>query len=96
MLQKIGAFFVGLLSSSDEQSFGRFASLLALLFCLGWDTSYIYFVMIHFKEFHFVVGDLLSYGGILMVQGGFCSIFYGVNKVTGMGMFNRGQQPPQQ
>lgn len=96
MLAKIGKFISALFSSSDEQSFGRFASFLCLSFCLGWDTAYIVFVMRHFKEFHFVAGDLLAYGGVLISQGGFCSLFYGVNKVTGMGVFNKGNPPSQQ
>lgn len=89
MFQKLGKFFAAVLSGSDEQSFGRFASLLTLVFCLGWDTAYLVFVMRHFKEFHFTPGDLLAFGGVLMAEGGFCSLFYGVNKVASMGVFNR-------
>ena len=91
MMQKLGIFFAGLLGDGDNPSFGRFASLLSLVFCLGWDTGYIVFVMMHFQAFHFAPGDLLAYGGILLAQGAFCSLFYGFNKVTGMGVFNRDQ-----
>lgn len=89
MIQKIASYFAKMMSDSPEASFGRFASLLCLLFCLGWDTAFIAFVMIHFREFHFVVGDLLAYGGVLMAQIAFCTMFYGVNKLTGMGVFNK-------
>lgn len=94
MFTAIAKFFTDTLSSGNEQSFGRFASLLTLLFCLGWDTSYIVFVMAHYKEFHFVASDLLAYSGALMAQGTFCCLFYGVNRVTGMGVFNKGPQGP--
>lgn len=95
MLEKIGKYVASMLSASDEASFGRFASLLALVFCLGWDTAYLIFVMRHFQQFHFAPSDLLAFGGVLMVEGGFCTLFYGVNKLSGMGVFNRGPQDKQ-
>jgi hypothetical protein len=94
-MQKIMQWFAVMLSSGDGASFGRFASLLSLVFCLGWDTAYIVFVMAHFAAFKFTAGDLLAYSGALMAQGAFCTLFYGVNKLSGMGIFNGGSKGPQ-
>ena len=73
-MNAIAKWFGTLISSSDEASFGRFASLLTLVCCLSWDTAYIVFVMRHFKEFHFQTGDLLHLRRSFDGPGGLCEL----------------------
>ena len=68
------------LSSSEESSFGRFASLLCLVACISWDTAIVAFIMLHYAQLKVTAADLDPAAGVLMGQSAFCITFYGVNK----------------
>lgn len=69
------------LSESGEISFGRLASFMSLLFCLGWDTAYLVFVMMHYQQLHISAADILPAVAALAGQTAFCSSWYTINKV---------------
>ena len=76
------SFFSDVLSSSSAASFGRFASLVCIAFCMGWDTASLWFVMAHWSALHLQVTDLWVPAATLMGQGTFCLMFYGTNKLA--------------
>ena len=77
-------FLVNCFSSSGDISFGRVASGLTLVFVLGWDSAFVCFAMRHLDFSHMTVHDVLPSAAALMAQGAFCSLFYGINKATGL------------
>ena len=77
-------FLVNCFSSSGDISFGRVASGLTLVFCLGWDSAFVCFAMRHLDFSHMTVHDVLPSAAALMAQGAFCSLFYGINKASGL------------
>lgn len=96
IISNIASFLAKTLDSSESQSFGRFASLLTLVFCLGWDTAYVCFITHYFSQFHFTATDILPAAGILMAQGAFCSLFYFGGKGADVLRDKNNGQPPQQ
>lgn len=73
--------FVKSLGQGSGISFGRLASAVTLMFCLGWDSAYVWFAMRHMDSIHITIKDVLPSYGALVSQIGFCTIFYGVNKL---------------
>lgn len=80
-MSAIWNFITKCFSESGEVSFGRTASFLCLVFCLGWDSASLFFVFQHWKDLHVQVGDLWVPAATLAGQGAFCLGFYTVNKV---------------
>ena len=80
----ISDFVTKCLSSSGDISFGRTASALTLMFCLGWDSAFVWFSMKHLDLAHMTIHDVLPSAGALIAQAGFCTIFYGVNKASAL------------
>ena len=80
----IPSFVVNCFSSSGDISFGRVASGVTLIFCLGWDSAFVFYAMRHLDFSHMSIHDILPSAAALIAQGGFCSLFYGINKTTGM------------
>lgn len=72
------------LSDSGEISFGRTAAAVTLVFCLGWDTAYVWFAMKHLNFAVMSIHDVLPAAGTLLAQGGFATLFYGSTKVPDM------------
>lgn len=89
---KPSEFIQKCLSSSGEVSFGRTASLLSLVFCLGWDTAFVWFAMRHLNFERMSIHDVLPSATALAAQGVFCTLFYGINKTKGM-LDNRAAKP---
>jgi hypothetical protein len=77
-------FIKSLLNPNGEISFGRFMALVTCVFCLGWDTSNLVFAW-HINH-HLPAGiglqSLLPDSGILIAQGAFMTVFYGVTKAV--------------
>lgn len=69
------------LGEGGQIRFGAFASLLCLMFCLGWDTALVWFAMRHFDYAHMALGDVLPSALTLAAQATFCATFYGINKI---------------
>jgi len=76
------SFFRDVLSSSSNASFGRFASLICIVFCMGWDTASLWFLLAHWSVLHPQISDLWVPAAILMGQGTFCLMPYGTNKLA--------------
>lgn len=69
------------LGEGGKIRFGALASLLCLVFCLGWDTAYVWFAMKHLDFSHMALVDVLPSAIALTAQAGFCATFYGINKI---------------
>lgn len=77
---KVPEVIIKALGDTGEISFGRFASFITLIFCLGWDSSFICFSMRHLDFTHMSIGDILPSGTALLAQAGFCTVFFGLTK----------------
>jgi hypothetical protein len=78
---KFRAWIENVMSNADQASFGRFASFICLIFCLGWDTAIVVFSMMHYQQMHIAVRDLYPDALMLAGQTAFCSAWYGINKL---------------
>lgn len=76
------SFIRDLLSESPTASFGRFATLLCIVFVLGWDSASLFFVLRHWSELHLTISDAWVPAATLTGQGAFCLLFYGTNKLA--------------
>lgn len=73
-----------LLDPETKYSFGRWMSLICTAFVLLWDTTHVVF-MCHFN-YHLPPGvgvqPILPDATVLLAQGGFMTLFYGVTKLS--------------
>jgi hypothetical protein len=73
------------LNPKAAYSFGRFMALWMTAFVIGWDTANLVFAwrMNHIIAAQRLATPLLSLlpdAGVMLAQGGFCTLFYGVTK----------------
>lgn len=78
---KFSELVISALGDSSIVSFGRVASAVSLIFCLGWDSCYVWFAMRHMDFTRMTISDVLPPAGALLAQAGFCTTFYGINKL---------------
>lgn len=76
LLNWIKTFF----STSPDASFGRLATFLSLVFCLGWDSATLVFVFIHWSVLHPSIADLWTPSATLLGQFAACATFYTITK----------------
>jgi len=83
-------------SASDEVSFGRVASGLALIACLSWDTFFVIFAALKLDLHLMNIHDILPTTDQLHGQILFCSGAYAINKatelVTAFSQYRKGPQ----
>jgi hypothetical protein len=79
-------------STSPDASFGRLATFISLVFCLGWDSATMVFVFLHWKDLHPVIADLWAPAATLLGQFTACATFYTITKAKDAISPDNGQQ----
>jgi hypothetical protein len=83
MFDRLFTFIGQMFSSGSGVSFARVASAVLMVFCLGWDTAYLLFTMLHWKALFpmgVTIHDVLPPVATLLGQVTFFTAPYGINK----------------